>query len=132
MVIDTSALIAILQQEPEAAEFARAIQQDPVRLLSAVSALETSVVMESRKGPSGGRDLDLLLHRARVDIVAFGSDQFEVARAAYRRYGKGKHPAALNLGDCCTYALAKVSGEALLAKGDDFSRTDVQMADSPA
>ncbi len=127
MVIDTSALIAILQQEPEAARFAKAINEAPVRLLSAVSALEASVVIESRKGTIGGRDLDLLLHRARVDIVAFGAEQFETARAAYRRYGKGIHPAGLNLGDCCAYALAQISGEALLAKGDDFPRTDLRM-----
>ena len=127
MVIDTSALIGILQQEPEAANFARAIQDDQVRLLSAVSALETAVVIEARKGPSGGRDLDLLLHRAQVEVVAFSSEQFEAARAAYRRYGKGIHPAALNLGDCCAYALARISGEPLLAKGEDFTKTDLRV-----
>jgi ribonuclease VapC len=125
MVIDTSALIAILQQEPDAEAFANAIQLDPVRMLSSIAALEAAVIMESRKGPAGGRDLDLLLHRAQVEIVAFSAEQFELARAAYRKFGKGHHPAALNLGDCCTYALAKVSGERLLAKGNDFRQTDL-------
>jgi ribonuclease VapC len=129
MVIDTSALMAILQQEPEAANYANAIQRDAVRLVSAVSALEASIVVESRKGPNGGRDLDLLLHRAHIEVVAFSSEQYEIARAAYRRYGKGRHPAALNLGDCCSYALAKVSGEPLLAKGEDFRATDIRMVE---
>jgi ribonuclease VapC len=129
MVIDTSALMAILQQEPEAANYANAIQRDAVRLVSAVSALEASIVVESRKGPNGGRDLDLLLHRAHIEVVAFSSEQYEIARAAYRRYGKGRHPAALNLGDCCCYALAKVSGEPLLAKGEDFRATDIRMVE---
>ncbi|MBZ5620417.1 MAG: type II toxin-antitoxin system VapC family toxin [Acidobacteriia bacterium] len=127
MVIDTSALIAILQQEPEAGPYARAIGSDPVRLVSSVSALETAIVIESRKGPSGGRDFDLLLHEARAEVVPFTVEQFEIARGAYRKFGKGRHPAALNFGDCCTYALAKVSGEALLAKGNDFPRTDIQL-----
>lgn len=127
MVIDTSVLIAILQQEPEAEAFANAIQLDPIRMLSSIAALEASVVMESRKGLAGGRDLDLLLHRAQVEIVAFSAEQFELARAAYRKFGKGHHPAALNLGDCCTYALARVSGEGLLAKGDDFRQTDLPL-----
>jgi ribonuclease VapC len=102
MVVDTSALIAILQQEPEAAVYAEAIQRDPVRLLSAVSALEASIVMESRKGASGVRDFDLLLHRACAEIVPFNAEQFELARMAYSRFGKGRHPAGLNLGDCCS------------------------------
>lgn len=127
MVIDASALIAILQQEPEAEGFANAIQLDPIRMLSSIAALAASVVIESRKGPAGGRDLDLLLHRAQVEIVAFSAEQFELARAAYRKFGKGHHSAGLNLGDCCTYALAKVSGESLLAKGNDFRQTDLPL-----
>lgn len=128
MVIDTSAWIAILQQEPEAEAYAAAIENDPVRLLSAVSALETAIVIETRKGAAGGRALDLLLHRANAEIVPFTAEQFEVARDAYRKFGKGRHPAALNFGDCCAYALTRISGEKLLAKGDDFSRTDATMA----
>jgi ribonuclease VapC len=128
MVIDTSAVIAILLGEPEAQVFAEAIRDSAVRLISAVSALEASIVIETRKGPSGGRDLDLLLHRANAEVIPFTAEQFEVARNAYRKYGKGIHPAGLNFGDCCTYALARVSGEPLLAKGSDFPRTDVTLA----
>jgi len=127
MVVDTSALIAILLQEPEAHTFAVALQNASVRLVSAVSALEASIVIEARKGPSGGRDLDLLLHRANAELVAFTAEQSEIARNAYRKYGKGLHPAGLNFGDCCAYALAKVSGEPLLAKGADFPKTDVAL-----
>ncbi len=128
MVIDSSALVAILQQEPEAGNLALCMAGDPVRLVSAVSALEAAVVMESRKGPVGGRDLDLLLHASKAEIVAFTDEQFEAARIAYRRFGKGRHPAGLNLGDCCSYALSQVSGEQLLAKGLDFPQTDVRLA----
>ena len=127
MVINTSALIAMRLQKPEAGDYVLAIRKDSVRLLSAISALEAAVVIESRKGPTGGRDLDLLLHRSETEIVPFNVEQFEIARSAYRQYGKGHHPAALNLGDCCAYALAKVSGEPLLAKGDDFRGTDVRL-----
>jgi ribonuclease VapC len=95
--------------------------------LATVSALEASIVIETRKGAAGGRDLDLLLHRANAEIVAFNAEQFELARVAYRRFGKGHHPAGLNPGDCCAYALARVSGESLLAKGNDFGQTDVRL-----
>lgn len=127
MVIEASALLAILFQEPEAHAFALAIRNAPVRLLSAVSALEASIVLETRKGPSGGRDLDLLLHRGKTEVVPFTAEQLEVARHAYRQYGKSRHPAGLNFGDCCAYALAKVSGEPLLAKGADFPQTDIAL-----
>lgn len=127
MVIDTSVFMAILQQEPEAGRYAQAIESDPVRLVSSVTALETAIVIESRKGPSGGRDFDLLLHQAKAEVVSFTVEQFEIARGAYRKFGKGRHPAALNFGDCCTYALARVSGETLLAKGSDFPRTDIPL-----
>src|SRR5258708_4486174 len=129
MVLDTSALVCILRLEPEAGSFALSIERDLVRLISTVSALEAAIVLESRAGASGGRDLDLLLHRIGAEIVAFNGEQLDVARGAYRRYGKGRHPAALNFGDCCCYALARVSGEPLLAKGHDFPRTDVRLVD---
>jgi len=125
MVIDTSALLAVLFAEPEGEAFADAIEADQKRLVSAASALETAIVVEVRKGPAGGRELDLLFHRARVDIVAFGEAQVEIARDAWRRFGKGNHPANLNFGDCFSYALSKSSGEPLLFKGEDFSETDV-------
>jgi len=125
MVIDSSAALAILLGEMEDAVFAAAIDADPTRIMSAVSVLESSIVIEARKGPAGGRELDLFLHRGRIDVVPFNAHQLELARDAYRRFGKGRHPAALNFGDCCTYALAAASGEALLFKGDDFDRTDI-------
>ncbi|HVA62471.1 MAG TPA: type II toxin-antitoxin system VapC family toxin [Terriglobales bacterium] len=128
MVLDTSALLAILLREPEAELFARLIEEDPTRLLSAANYLETAMVIETRRGPEGGRDLDLLLHRTRAEVVALTLEQAELARAAWRRYGKGRHPAGLNFGDCMAYALAQHSGERLLAKGADFARTDVARA----
>jgi ribonuclease VapC len=125
MVIDTSALMAILLGEPEAEALARAIANDSKRLVSAFTALEASIVIEAKKGEAGGRELDLLLHRARIEIVAMNAEQYEIARLGWRIYGKGQHPAGLNIGDCCSYALSKYSGEPLLFKGNDFSKTDV-------
>jgi len=125
MVIDTSALIALLLGEPEAQRLAEAIANDPKRLVSAFSALEAGIVIEARKGESGGREFDLLLHRTQTVIVPMDADQYEIARLAWRTYGKGRHPAGLNIGDCCSYALAKHSGDSLLFKGDDFSQTDI-------
>jgi ribonuclease VapC len=90
--------------------------------------LETGIVVEAKKGEAGGRELDLLLHRAQIEIVSMNADQAELARTAWRIYGKGNHPAGLNIGDCCAYALAKYSGEPLLYKGNDFSQTDIQPA----
>lgn len=126
MVIDTSALIAILLNEPDAEVFAMAIAADPKRLLSAFSALEVSIVIEAKKGEAGGRELDLLLHRSQIVIAAMDSAQAELARIAWRTYGKGRHPAGLNIGDCCSYALSKSSGEPLLFKGNDLSKTDLK------
>lgn len=128
MVIDTSALIAILLGEPEAEPFALAIARDPKRLVSAFIALETGIVIEAKKGESGGRELDLLLHQARVAIVPVTAEHCEIARSAWRKYGKGQHPAGLNIGDCCSYALAKSTDQPLLFKGDDFSQTDIKAA----
>ena len=125
MVIDTSALVAMLGDEPEAQRFEVAVQDDPVRLMSSSSYLEAAIVIEARFGEPGGRELDLWLHRAGVDLVGVDADQAEVARAAYRRYGKGRHRAGLNYGDCFAYALATISGEPLLFKGNDFVHTDI-------
>jgi len=127
MVIDTSAIIAILLGEPEADAFAVAIANDPRRLMSAFSALEVGIVIEAKKGEAGGRELDLLLHRSQIEIVAMDSEQAELARIAWRAFGKVRHPAGLNVGDCCSYALSKYSGEPLLFKGDDFSKTDLKI-----
>lgn len=125
MVLDTSAILAILLGEPESGVFAEIISKDQKRLLSAGTVLELMIVIEARKGEAGGRELDLLLHRAKIDIVPFDSEQAEIARQAWRNFGKGNHPAGLNFGDCFAYALAKISGEPLLFKGEDFSQTDV-------
>ena len=128
MVIDTSALIAILLNEPETEVFAGAISAAPSRLISAVSALEAAIVIEAKKGSMGSQLLDELFVAARVNIVAFDQTQLNLARAAYTRFGKGRHPAALNFGDCCAYALARHRGEPLLFKGPDFSATDIEPA----
>ena len=128
MVIDTSALVAMLTDEPEAARFEAAVAADPVRLMSSASYLEAAIVIETRFGEAGGRELDLWLHRAGVDLVAVAAEQAEVARVAYRRFGKGVHRAGLNFGDCFSYALATVSGQPLLFTGDDFAHTDITAA----
>ncbi|MCV7155033.1 type II toxin-antitoxin system VapC family toxin [Mycolicibacterium pyrenivorans] len=125
MVIDTSALVAMLSDEPEADVFEAAVEADGTRLMSTASYVETAIVIEARFGEPGGRELDLWLHRAAVDLVAVDADQADVARIAYRTYGKGRHRAALNYGDCFSYALAKVSNQPLLFKGDDFAQTDI-------
>jgi len=128
MVIDTSVVLAILFGEPEAKTFAHTIAGDPKRLISAFSVLESGVVLMARKGEAATRELDLLLHTAGITIVAFDADQASLARSAYERWGKGRHPAGLNLGDCCSYALAQTSGEPILFKGNDFTRTDIPSA----
>ena len=125
MVIDTSAVLALLFNEPEADDIEVAIDEDPVRLMSAASALEAAIVAEARLGAAGGREFDLLIYKARVDIVTVTSEQVELGRMAWRRFGRGRHEANLNLGDCFSYALAAVSSEPLLFKGDDFSKTDI-------
>ncbi len=125
MVIDSSALLSILLAEDDAPAMAAAILADNRRLISAMTFLETSVVIEAKKGPAGGREFDLLLHVAAIEVANMTPEQAELAREAYRRYGKGRHRAKLNLGDCCSYALARHSGEPLLFKGEDFSQTDI-------
>jgi ribonuclease VapC len=127
VVIDTSALLAILLGEPERGKFLQLLSESETRLLSAANALETAIVVESRRGEAAGRELDLFLHRTKIEIVAVDADQFSIARFAWRKFGKGRHPAALNFGDCFAYALAKTSSEPLLAKGEDFRRTDLQL-----
>jgi ribonuclease VapC len=125
MVIDTSAIVAIAFDEPEAAAFEQFIVKDAIRLISAASVLEASMVIETRRGEAGGRELDLWLYKAKVDIVAVDANQVDIARRAWRRFGKGRHPAGLNYGDCFAYALAFSQGEPLLFKGDDFGKTDI-------
>lgn len=101
------------------------MEADPVRMMSTASYLETAIVIETRFGEAGGRELDLWLHRAGVDLVAVDASQAEAARSAYRRYGKGRHRAGLNYGDCFAYALAKSAASPCCSKGDDFSHTDI-------
>jgi len=129
MVIDSSALIALLLAEPETAEFVAAIAAASNRLAGAPSYLETAIVISARSGPEAQEKLDRLLADLSVTIVPFTRDQAVLAIAAYQRYGKGGgHPAGLNFGDCFTYALAKVTGEPVLFKGNDFSQTDLETA----
>jgi ribonuclease VapC len=125
MVIDTSALAAIFFAEPERQSFLNAITAAGSRLLSAATLLETGIVLEARQGEAAGREFDLFVVRANLQVVPVDAEQADLARSAWRAYGKGRHPAALNFGDCFSYALAKSSGEPLLAKGTDFNLTDV-------
>lgn len=127
IVLDTSALVAVLSGEPERASFNATIAAE-VCCLSAATHLEASIVIASRYGPAGRHDLSLYLHEAAVEVVAVDRDQADVALRAWTTYGKGRHPAALNFGDLFSYALAKVRGAPLLFKGDDFARTDVPAA----
>jgi ribonuclease VapC len=128
MVIDTSAILAIALDEPEAPEFERRIVEASTRLISAATLVETAIVIEARLGEAGGSELDLWLHKIGVEIVAVEAEHADQARRAWRRYGKGRHAAGLNFGDCFSYALAVMTQEPLLYKGDDFSKTDVRAA----
>lgn len=125
MVIDTSALLAILQDEPERHAFNRAIEEAATRRLSVANFVEVSIVVEARHGAEGLRELDRFLDLAEVELVPVDIEQAKLARDAYARFGKGRHPAGLNYGDCFAYALARCFGELLLYEGVDFSRTDL-------
>ena len=131
MVIDTSALLAIFLAEPERKAFLDSIFQAETRMISAASVLETGIVLEARRGESAGREFDLFLVRTNLQIVSVDSEQVEIARSAWRKFGKGRHPAGLNFGDCFAYALAKFTGEPLLAKGNDFAATDIEVCSLP-
>ena len=130
-VVDTSALVAILLGEPDADVFARTLAEAPVRLLSAVSRVELSFVIEDRKGETGRADVELLLRDGGFDIVSVTPQQAEIAVDAFRRFGRGRHPARLNIGDCFAYALAIATDHSLLFKGDDFIHTDIRSALPP-
>lgn len=125
MVLDSSALLAILLSERQRSAFVDAIDADPVRLMSTASFVECSIVVASRRGLEGLRDLDHLVSRAGIRFEAVDTEQGYIARDAWQRFGKGRHAAALNFGDCFAYALAFVTGEPLLFVGQDFSLTDV-------
>jgi ribonuclease VapC len=127
MVIDSSALVAIFLREPEREFYLDLILKAKRRVLSAVSFVETGIILEGRRGAVAEHALAKFLQRAGIQVVVVDAESAEAALAAWRRYGKGRHPAGLNLGDCFSYALARSSGEPLLAKGDDFARTDLEL-----
>jgi len=129
MIVDSSAIVAILKREPDAPALAAALASDPAPKMSAATYVETSIVADRDRDAARGRLLDVILRDANIEIVPFDETQARIARGGYRDFGKGSgHKARLNLGDCFAYALAKASGEALLYKGTDFGQTDVASA----
>ena len=128
MIVDTSALVAILYGEPEGARFTQMIHDADICRLSVANFVELSMVIESQLGPDAARQADAFLRRAGVVIEPVTVEQGQLARQAFLDYGKGRHSAALNFGDLFAYALAKATGEPLLFKGEDFARTDVAAA----
>ncbi len=131
MVVDTSAVAAILQDEPERRVFLEALEGADQRRISAANWVESSILIESRYGLAGLQDLDRLLRRAVVEIAAVDAAQARLALEAFSRFGKGRHPAGLNFGDCFAYALAMSRDEPLLCKGSDFAKTDVLIVAVP-
>ena len=125
MVIDTSAMIACLFDEPERISFIDAIDGAEAKLISVVSFAEASFVVLGKKGDEGILDLARFIGRARIENVPVDADQADLAVEAFRRFGKGRHPARLNIGDCFAYALARATGQPLLFKGGDFALTDI-------
>ena len=129
MVVDSSALVAILRDEPEGPAFRNAIRTAPDRLLGAPTRVEASMVALGRRGEPGLEQMQALIERLALDVVPLSDEHATLAIEAFRRFGKGRHPAGLNYGDCFSYALAKATGEPLLFKGNDFSQTDIKRAD---
>jgi ribonuclease VapC len=127
MVIDASAIVAIFLREPERESYLHLILKAKARYISAVTFVETGIVLEGRRGAVARHEVERFLERAAIEVVAVDSEQAAAALNAWRKYGKGRHPAGLNLGDCFSYALARSTGQPLLAKGDDFSRTDLEL-----
>ncbi len=127
LVIDSSALIALFLEEGDRDRILDSILGARRRLLSAFSLLESGIVAEARKGPAGRALFDELCRSLELLVVALDEEQSRVAREAWRRFGKGRHPASLNIGDCCSYALARISGLPLLCKGQDFPETDLEI-----
>jgi ribonuclease VapC len=128
MVVDSSALIAIISKEPERETFERRLQLARVRLICAATLIETSIVVLSRRGQEGLDILRELVADMRIETVSLNAEHVDLAIDAFRRFGKGRHRAALNFGDCFSYALAEATGEPLLFKGDDFGHTDIAPA----
>jgi len=129
MILDSSAIIAILRNEPDARKLAAALQQAPIRRVSAVTWVEAAIVADCNRDPLLSRRFDDLLRDVHVRVETVTPMHAEIARDAYRDFGKGRHKAGLNFGDCFAYALAKEMNEPLLFKGDDFAHTDVEVAD---
>ena len=127
MIVDSSAVLSILFGEEDARRHAAAIMAAHPCRMSVANVLEASIALE-RRGGDAAHDLDMLLERAEIELVPVTVEHLSVARRAWRRFGKGNHPAALNFGDCFAYALAKTTGEPLLFKGDDFVKTDIDPA----
>lgn len=128
MIIDTSALVAILRDEDDAPGMALAIERAATRKISAANYLETAVVIDASRDPVASRRFDELVSVAELRVEPVTYEQARIAREAYRDFGKGRHRAGLNFGDCFAYALAKTSAEPLLFKGDDFAHTDITPA----
>ena len=128
MIVDSSAVLAVLNRESDSDRYESAIAQAALCRMSAANLLETAIVVESRGGAEAGRELDAFLERAGIEAAPVTTEQLAAARRAWRRFGRGNHPAALNFGDCFAYALAEVTNEPLLYKGADFSRTDIAPA----
>ena len=129
MIVDTSVIIAILRDESDVEELVDALDSADTRRLSAASYLEAAVVTDGNRDPVLSRRLDSLLQESLIEIETITVEQARIAREAYRDFGKGRHRAGLNFGDCFVYALAKVKGEPLLCKGEDFKRTDLEIAE---
>ena len=128
MIVDSSAILAILLGEEDSEQYLTAIDEADRSRMSAASFVETAIIADSQAGPAGGRDLDAFIRHAGIVIEPVTEEQAHIARQAYADFGKGRHRAGLNFGDCFSYALARVSGEPLLFKGSDFRRTDVACA----
>ena len=128
MIVDSSALLAVLKREPEEKRLTATLFAAANLSMSAATMLESSMVAEGWAGAAGVSDLDDLVTDLNVHIVPFTPEHAALARDAFRRFGKGRHPAQLNFGDCMAYALAKAMGEPLLFKGYDFSQTDIEAA----
>jgi ribonuclease VapC len=128
MIIDTSALVAILYREPEAEAFVKLVHAAETSRISVANYVELSMVIEHQLGPEGMRQAEAFFRRAGIIIEPVSVEHGDLARQAFLDFGKGRHHAGLNFGDCFAYALAKASGEPLLFKGDDFSQTDIQAA----
>lgn len=130
MVIDTSAIVAILRSELEAAPLERAIILDPIRLIAATCVMEARMVLVSRLGDHALAEIDLWLRKIEAEIIPVDSELVDIATQAWLTFGKGRHPASLNFADCFSYALAKRANQPLLFIGDDFSRTDIRKLDT--